>query len=274
MGVRVDVPPHLLVRRHAGVRTAGDVDARLRVGGAALRPLGPERVRAAHHQRLAGVGEREAVLARPRRPDGRVARRRQLAAVDEELPVGRVEQVLPEVGGLEVDLLPAKAVAAVGHGVAVLRVLEPLLHDADMREGRVLHPPLDRHRRPGAGAGQERARVADVLAGLAGAGDGVLGLRVVVVVRRGARWVDVRSGLEGPLLPRVHLRLQRAVALALRVRRQGHRADDQACRQQGRAHQAPHGAPRVSLPLHLVRNGRRAQTSRITQVASRRRAGC
>ena len=229
VGVRVDVAAHLLEGRHAAVRVAVDVDLGLRVAGAVVlsqpQPVGRHHVAA--DQVAPRGGEPVAVEGAEREPTGvapqhrpvrgraRLGRELDGAAVAGEHTSARVQQVATEPGRLEEERSRVgsrnvgqgdrrafrdevvagrrlQAVARAGHLVAgrgyggVRRV------GGHRRQPRVGARPLAldvrRRRMPLLGGRRVDGPLLE-----AGTGDQVLGLRVVVAVRRGAGRVDVRQ---------------------------------------------------------------------------------
>ena len=175
---------------------AVDVDLRLGVARAALAEGEREPVGAAGPQPLAGVGEREPCADLAHRPLGRGAGRGGEPAGGDELPALGVEEVGAERGRLEVDGVAGEAVAAVRHRVAGLRHLGAL-DQRHLGELRVGSAALGGDVRRGPGALGRGRRVLGVAAHLAGAGNQVLGGRVVVGVRRGAGRVLVGHAERG-----------------------------------------------------------------------------
>ena len=185
------------------------------------RSVKPLPDRAAIHS-VSGLGSAARLTPSPRR---------------HEVPLLAVEQVAAEVGGLEEERLalagPARGdgqavahalhppvagadrVAAVGHRVAVPRIVRCAEGRRGRGQPRVGGLPTERD---GRGVGAPLLGGGRVLGsgrGVAGPGDGVLGRRVVVVVRRHARPVDVRQA--HGRLRRVVERDQAAVAAARRT---------------------------------------------------------
>ena len=158
VGVPVDVAADLLEGGHATVRVAADVDLGLGVLRAAVGDGGEEGGGAADLEGLVGVGERELPAAHLGGPHGLLRRLGGGAAGHQQLRVGVLDEVGAQRGGLEVERRAAghQGVAAVGEGVAVLRVVLAARVGLDLAQLRVAHRafPVDvrRGRAPLGGA--------------------------------------------------------------------------------------------------------------------------